>query len=318
MHLKSLRVYVDVINCKSFSRAAVQNGVSQSGVSQIVHQLEENLGVKLIDRSKRPFVLTNEGELFYQGCRKILARYEALEEEVRTLHRDVAGRVSVASIYSIGLNQLNRYVQQFLRLNPKANVRLEYQHPTRVVEYVENDRVDVGMVSYPKSTRNIRATLLQHEPVVLVCSPEHPFASADKLNIRQLHGHEFVGFDDGLKIRRDLDRAFGNENVEPKHVMEFDNIETIKRAVEINAGISLLPEPTVQREIQMGTLKSIEVEDLQLTRPVGMIVRHGNPLGKTALRFIQLLQETWTQNGFAPSENSSVSEPQREAVHDES
>ena len=108
MHLKSLKVFCDVVSRRSFSRAAEENGISQSGASQMVNHLEEHLGVKLIDRTKRPFVLTPEGEAYYDGCRKIVRRYFALEEEVKTLHEEVAGRVSVASIYSIGLSHMPR------------------------------------------------------------------------------------------------------------------------------------------------------------------------------------------------------------------
>ena len=96
MHMKLLKVFCDVVGQRSFSRAADENGISQSGASQMVHQLEDHLGVRLLDRSKRPFVLTPEGEVFHEGCRKLVQRYFALEEEVRTLHAEVSGRVSVA------------------------------------------------------------------------------------------------------------------------------------------------------------------------------------------------------------------------------
>ena len=132
MHVKSLKVFCDVVDCRSFSRAADDNGISQSGASQMVHHLEQHLGVKLIDRSKRPFVLTPEGDVYYRGCRRLVQRFNALEEEVRTLHQEVDGRVTVASIYSVGLSHMNQLIQEFLTKYPKANVRLEYQHPDRV------------------------------------------------------------------------------------------------------------------------------------------------------------------------------------------
>ena len=150
MQLKSLKVFCDVVGWRSFSRAADENGISQSGASQVVNQLERRLGVKLIDRSKRPFVLTPEGETYYEGCRKLVQRYDALEDQVRTLHEEVAGRVRVVSIYSVGLHHMSRYLQEFLSQYPKANVRLEYQHPHRVYEAVEKDQADLGLVSYPR------------------------------------------------------------------------------------------------------------------------------------------------------------------------
>lgn len=315
MQLKALKVYCDVITCRSFSRAATENGVSQSGVSQIVGQLEDHLGAKLIDRSKRPFVVTSEGEVFFQGCKKVLSRFESLEEEIRTMQQDVAGRVSVASIYSIGLHQLNLHVQRFMKANPKANVRLEYQHPSQVVEMVENDRADVGMVSYPKSTRSIKSTLLQNEPMVLVCSPEHPFARWNSLSVQELNGVDFVAFDEGLKIRRELDRALAAVNVEPKHTMEFDNIETMKRAVEIDSGVSLLPEPTVQRELRLKTMIAIRLSDIELTRPIGMLIRQGNPLGKTAELFVEFLKETWQEFADSNDTRSNNSESNGQSAY---
>src|SRR5688572_20026612 len=114
MRLKPLSIFCDVVGWRSFSRAASENGISQSAASQVVNHLEQDLGVRLIDRSKRPFVLTPEGERYYAGCRKLVERYKALEEEVRSMHDEITGRLRVASIYSVGLHLMSRYVQRFL------------------------------------------------------------------------------------------------------------------------------------------------------------------------------------------------------------
>src|SRR4029079_12752524 len=198
MHFKSLKLFCDVVSRRSFSRAAEENGMSQSGASQIVNHLEEHLGVKLIDRSKRPFVLTPEGEVYYEGSRKIVQRYFALEEEVRTLHEEVAGRVSVASIYSVGLSHMNRFVQRFLRDYPKANVHVQYQHPRRVYELVETDQVDLGLVSYPRSSRAIKARVWREEPMVVVCAPNNRLASQPSISVQDLKGVDVIGFDADL------------------------------------------------------------------------------------------------------------------------
>ncbi len=289
MHLKSLKVFCDVVSRRSFSRAADENGISQSGASQVVHQLEERLDVKLIDRSKRPFVLTPEGQMYYDGCRKIVRRYFELEEEIHTLHEEVAGRVVVASIYSVGLHHMGRYLQQFLVAYPKANVRLEYLHPRRVYDAVERDEADLGLVSYPRSSRNLEVTAWRDEPMVLVCPPDHEFAQLDSVTLESLHGHSVVAFESSLNIRREIDRALQERHVEVKVVMEFDNIETVKRAVEIGAGVSILPEPTVLREVEEGSLVKVPLAGQELVRPLGVIHRRGRPLTSTARRFLDLL-----------------------------
>jgi DNA-binding transcriptional LysR family regulator len=291
MHVKALKVFCDIVAYRSFSRAAGENGISQSGASQMVQQLEDRLGVKLIDRSKRPFVLTPEGDVYYDGCRKLVQSYYALEEEVRTFHDEVEGRVGVASIYSVGLSHMSRFIQEFLRRHPKANVRLQYQHPRRVYEMVENDQVDLGLVSYPRSSRNIKATPWREEPMVLVCAPSHPLAGRDTVSLEELNGQNVIGFDRDLEIRHEIDRALVARQVEVHVVMEFDNTETIKRAIEIDAGVSLLPKPTVDREVSAGTLSAVALSGEPLVRPIGIICRRGKELGKTAQRFMQLLQE---------------------------
>jgi DNA-binding transcriptional LysR family regulator len=290
MHLKSLKVFCDVVGRRSFSRAADENGISQSGASQMVNHLEQDLGVKLIDRSKRPFVLTPEGQVYYDGCRRLVQKFSALEEEVRTLHEEVAGRVSVASIYSVGLSHMSRFIQDFMRQHPKANVQLQYQHPDLVYELVHNDSVDLGLVSYARDSRTVRAIPWRDEPMVFVCSPEHPLAQHSTIALQQLDGEAFIGFDGNLRIRAEVDKALSSHGVSVRSAMEFDNTETIKRAIEINAGVSLLPAPTVAREVAANTLVARPLGDIKLVRPLGIICRRGAELGKTARRFKQLLR----------------------------
>ncbi len=289
MHFKALKIFCDVVYRRSFSRAADENGISQSGASQVVHQLECRLGVKLVDRSKRPFMLTPEGEVFYEGCRKLLDRYTALEEEVRTMHEEVAGRVRVASIYSVGLHHMSRYLQQFLSQYPKANVRLEYLHPHRVYEVVESDQADLGLVSYPKPSRSLQAIPWREEPMMLVCAPTNRLAARSRISLEELAGQPIVGFDADLTIRREIDRVLHLHNVEVRVVMEFDNVETMKRAIEIDAGVGLLPQPTVLREVEAGSLVAVPLSTDELVRPLGIIHRRGKDLGVTVRRFIDLL-----------------------------
>lgn len=312
MHVKALKLFCDVVGRRSFSLAARENGMSQSGASQIVHQLEEHLGVKLLDRSKRPFVLTPEGEAYYEGCRKLVQRFYALEEEVRTLHQEVAGRVAVASIYSVGLSHMNQCVREFLSQHPRANVRVEYQHPAQVYELVESDRADLGLVSYPRSTRNIRAIAWRQEPMVVVCSPSHRLASQSSVALTDLHGLDMVGFDPDLEIRHEIDKRLASAEADVHVVMQFDNIETIKRAIEIDAGVALLPAPTVEREVQMGSLVAVPLSGEPLVRPLGIIFRRGSQLGKTARRFMELLLER--SHPAANHDKENVRESQRSSV----
>jgi DNA-binding transcriptional LysR family regulator len=290
MHLRFLKIFCDIVDMGSFSRAAELNGVSQSNASQVVHQLEERMGVKLIDRSKRPFVLTAEGKRFQEGARVIVQRYDDLEKEVRSLHEAAAARLTIASIYSVGLAHMSGCMREFLAAHPKADVRLEYVHPQRVYEVVDQGHADLGLVSYPEESASLATLPWKTETMVLVCYPSHPLAGQRTVRLESLSGESFVAFQAGLKIRDEIDRALNLHKVRVRTALEFDNIETIKRAIEISAGVSLLPEPTITRELETGTLVSIELEGVSLERPLGIIHRRDRKLNETAEQFIKLLQ----------------------------
>jgi DNA-binding transcriptional LysR family regulator len=289
MHFRSLKIFCDVVDRRSFTAAADQNGLSQSAASQLVQQIEEHLGTQLLDRSRRPFVLTPEGKAYYEGCRRIVREYEALESQVKSLHDAIAGRLTVAAIYSVGLAHMRRYVQKFRSMHPNASVRLEYLHPERVYEVVGNGDADLGLVSYPQSSRTIDYVPWRSERIVIVCGPEHRLASRRSAPLATLEGEMLVGFERGLQIREEIDRELVRHKVHVERGPEFDNIETIKQAVEIGAGVALLPEPTVERERAAGSLATVSIEGEGLLRPLGILHRRHGELSAAAKEFIDML-----------------------------
>jgi DNA-binding transcriptional LysR family regulator len=291
MHLETLRLYCDVVRLRSFSRGAEQNLVSQSAASQAVQQLESMLGVVLIDRTKRPFVVTPEGQAFYRACQGLLESWEKAKSEVAAVKERVAGTVRVAAIYSVGLHDVSRHMQRFMSRYPQARVQLECLHPHKVVEAVLSGDADVGIMSYPPSDRALSVVTVRSEPMVFVCHPNHRLARRRLVAPSELNGEDFVAFDPELTIRKAIDRALRQHNVRVTTVMEFDNIETIKQAITIAAGVSILPRHTVQKEVGIRTLAMATLDIPDLVRPVGVIHRRQKPLTATAARFVELLTD---------------------------
>jgi len=289
MQLESLRLYCDVVRLRSFSRAADESAVSQSAASQAIQQLEQYLGARLFDRTKRPFVVTPEGDAFYAACRTLLDGWEKARAEIGAVKARVAGTVRVAAIYSVGLHDLSRHQQRFMSLYPEARVELELVHPHKVVEAVASGEADVGIMSYPPATRGLTVVPLRQEPMAVVCHPSHPLARRRVVMPAQLNGEPFVAFDRELTIRKAIDRALRQHNVRVDIRMEFDNIETIKQAILIRAGISILPRHTVQMETGVRTLAAVTLGIPDLVRPVGIVHRRQKPLTPTASRFVQFL-----------------------------
>ncbi len=290
MHLDSLKVFCDIVRLRSFSRGAEANHVLQATASLTVQRLEKHLGVALVDRSCRPWKLTPEGEVFYRGSREILDRYYALESEVRGKEGAVDTVVRVAAIYSVNLHDMSRCVRRFTELRPHARVELEYLHPSRVCERVLNDEVDLGIISFPEGRRGFTVVPWRDEPMVVACPPAHRLAGARRLTVKQLQGEAFVGFDLDLVIRKKIDAFLRAQGVEVEVGLTFDNIEAVKRAVEVGSGVAILPRPTLEHEVQAGTLAAVPLSPGTFVRPLGMVCRRGRRLSSHTEAFIALLR----------------------------
>jgi LysR family transcriptional regulator, transcriptional activator of the cysJI operon len=271
------------------SKGATHCGVSQSAASQHVQELERRLGVTLFDRSKRPLELTPAGRIYNDFCRDVLRREEELALELGSLKEQVEGAVEVASIYSVGLSEMSHLQDEFAARYPTASLHVEYMRPEKVYEAVLNDAADLGLVSYPEASREVAAIPWRYEQMQVAVSPSHPLAARSEVYPADLNGQTFIGFDEDLSIRREIDRFFRASGVEVNLVMHFDNIQTIKEAVALGSGISILPARTMQAEIAQGRLVAVKLHAPELVRPVGIVHRKRKKFNRATQAFLELL-----------------------------
>ena len=315
MHLEALSIFCDVVRHQSFSRGALANSVSQSAASQAVRQIERRLGAQLIDRSRRPWRLTPEGRIFFQGCQEIVDRYHELEEAVQ--RRDPSGyTVRLASIYSVGLHDLGQYVDRFREAVPGAHVDIEYMHPDEIPTRIQNDRSDVGLLAFAAPGRDLTVVPWRRQTMTLACPPAHPFAlRTTAVAPGELTGAAFVTFDRGLPVRREIDRYLRRHGADVDVVAEFDTIENIKQAVEDGAGIAILPEPTLRRETERRTLVAAPLDrngdEAALVRPLSIVHRRRRRLNPAVREFIRLLRRDSAEPaaGEAPPAGAATGPP---------
>lgn len=293
LDIEILRMYCDLVELRSFSKAAEKHIVSQSAISQQLAKLEAAHKCQFVLRQKRPFDLTPAGQLFYDSCKDMLARYEQFKSELGELQKSITDRINLAAIFSIGMHSLPPYLKKFMSRYPNVNVHVEYCNSSHIRELVLQGAVDIGLVAVPKRDRNLEVYEFESEPLVVVCSPEHPLAREDMVNIKQLPLHKFIAFEKSVPTRELIDHLLAQSNVTVRPIMEFDNIETVKRAVEINSGISILPRTALSQELANGTLKAISFADANFVRPTGIIVRKNKVLNKPARYLLELLQNRW-------------------------
>jgi len=291
MHIETLKIFCDLADLQSFSKAAERHLLSQSAVSQQLAQLELAHKCQLINRKKRPIELTKPGELLYKAAQGMLDRYEQFKSELNSLKSSGGDRINVGAIYSIGMHSLPDYVKKFMVNYPNVNVHIEYFGADRIYELVLAGDIDVGLVAVPKRDKRFEVYDFEDEPLVLVCSPKHPLAAKSRVSIHQLQFERFIGFEENVPTRIWIDSILHRYNVGVRPLMEFDNVETIKRAVEINSGVSILPQTAILQELTSGTMRAIRFSDENFVRPTGIIIRRDKVFGQAGRYFLELLRK---------------------------
>jgi DNA-binding transcriptional LysR family regulator len=282
MQLESLKMFCDVVETGSFSRAAQLNHVTQSAVSQQIRALETRYAQKLLSRSARQVTPTPAGERLFRGCKEILSRFAEVEQEIREQSSEVVGTCTVSAIYSVGLHELQTIMKSLLKTHPKVNMRLNYRRSDQVYDDVILGAAEIGLVAYAQPRAGVDILPFREDKLALVTAPNHPLTAKPKVSLTALSGVPFIAFDREAPTRKAIDRLFRERNLTLNPVMEMDNIETIKQAIAMGLGVGILPQATVQHELNEGVLVARPFTEGTYTRPIGLLVRKGKYLDRAS------------------------------------
>jgi DNA-binding transcriptional LysR family regulator len=289
MQIENFKIFADLVETKSFSKSAKLNGITQSAVSQQARAMERHFKTLLIDRSQKQFQLTREGQRVYDAAKEMLHTYEKLLSELQEMKKVISGTIRISTIYSIGLHELPPFIKKFLHDFPSVNVRVEYRRSNLVYEDILHNAVDFGLVAFPVKQRQIEVLPFRNDHLVVIAHPQHAIAKRTEIEIKDLTNLKFIGFDPDIPTRKAVDQIFREHKLEIEPVMEFDNIETVKRAVEIDHGIAIVPLATVLQEQKQGTLAVLPFKGKEFTRPLAILHRKGRVLTPAMKKFIETL-----------------------------
>jgi DNA-binding transcriptional LysR family regulator len=292
MNIETFKIFQDLVELRSFSKVAEKNCITQSAVSQQLAQLELTHKCQLVSRKKRPIELTREGQVLYKACKEILKRYEHFKDELNTVKAASQDRINTGAIFSIGMHTLPQYVKKFMVKHPKIHIHIEYLSAARIYERVLGGDLDIGLVAVPQRDKRLKVYDFEQEALVLVCSPKHPLAEKTEIDIHNIQFEPFIAFEQGVPTRGWIDSIFERYNIIIEPISEFDNIETVKRAVEINSGVSILPETAIGQEIANGTIRAIPFSNERFIRPTGIIMRKNRIFSKAGQAFIKMLEKS--------------------------
>jgi DNA-binding transcriptional LysR family regulator len=275
---------------QSFTKVAELNHLTQPAVSLSIQNLERELEVKLLERTTRKVLVTEEGRIFHEYARDVLDKLREVRAVLLERQDRMLGTLSLATVHSVGLHELPVYLKEYIRRYPEVAIKIDYRLADAVCHAVLDGEADLGIIAYPEDTRlNLQHVPFFEDELVLICGREHPWAGRETVPLKELDGQSFIAFEAELPTRRAIDHVLREHGVRVEVRMQCDNIEILKKMVEVGLGVSLVPAFSVRDDLQRGTLACIEIEDHKIRRPLGIVHRKGKSLSRPQAAFVDLL-----------------------------
>ncbi len=289
MHINVCKLFCDLIETESFSQTGERHGVSQSAVSQKIRTLEKHLNVPLVERGRHCIGLTREGAVFLDSARKMLSIYQSMQQKIEALQQEVSGSLEIATVLSIGVHELPLYVKRYREDYPDVDLRVEYRRSSQVYADVIDGRTDLGLVAYPQRRKGVVIHSFWRDRLVVICAPSHPLADRYAVTVKDLAKLPMVGFEPDLPSRQALDKAFSRAGVKMNQVLDLDNVDTVKKAVELGSGFAIVPLRTVHHDIEMGRLRGVMFNDRNCWRPLGILGKRNRVMTPVMREFVRIL-----------------------------
>jgi len=296
MQFLNLKVFCDLVETGSFSVAADRNDITQSAVSQQIKSLEQRFGVVFFERGKKNFSITPEGTVFHAAALRMLEIYRNIEADLHAVRNEVGGPLRVATVYSLGLHELPPLLKSYRASFPQVDLTVSYRRNHTVYDEVLSDQADLGVVAYPRPRRGLVVEIVAQDRMVVISAPGHPLASKKSLCIKDLQGQSFISFEPDLPTRKAVDQLLREHQVEVEQTLELDNIETVKRAVEVESGVALVPSNSVAEEVASGQLRALPLQDADMWRPMGTVIRRGRTITPALREFVGALRQLGGQS----------------------
>ncbi len=302
MQVESFRVFRDLVETRSFSRSASLNGITQSAVSQQLRSIEVRLRVPLLERTSKQFALTREGQLLYEASREIIGYYQRFQHQLEEMRNIISGTIRLVAVPSLGLHELPPYIKDFLKAFPQVKIQVDYRRSNEVYESVAEGEADVGFVAFPSPRKGLKVETFKKDTLHIICAAGHPLLKKGPIHLPDLAQSKIVSLAPEMPTRQGLDRILAARGLKFHPMMEFDNVETLKQAVEINAGIAFLPASAISSELAKGSLAILPHQGPEIVRPLGIVSRASRMVSPAVKRFLKALKTPRESSPASPAE----------------
>jgi len=294
MELYPLKVFLTVATERSFSRAGEKLLRTQPAISIAIQRLESDLKEKLIDRSGRELLLTDAGRVVLEYARRFQNLESDLDNALRELKDNYAGRLSIGANESMSLYLL-QHIERYRRVFPKVKVQVRRAQSSKIPSQLLDGELELGVISYDPGDEHIHSEVIFTDRLTLIVSPKHRFADREELSITELDMETFIAHNVISPYREAVLREFQRHRVPLNMDVEMPTLETIRRLVQHNEGVAFLPRMCVEQEISQDLLREIRVKELNVERKIRLVYPARRALSHAAKAFLEVVKRGSTE-----------------------
>ncbi len=271
MEIRQLRAFVAIAESGTFTAGALRVHVTQAAISMQIRQLETEIGAKVFVRAPRHVILTEAGEQLLRRARHILREHDAALDEIAELAGAERGRLRIGSASAMVLTeQLPSILKELRKQHPAAEIAVTSGTSEVLVDQILAGEVDVAFVSLPVDVRGIKTERLSQDQLVAIASPRHKLSKQKTISAYTLAGERLILGERGGNTRRLIDQFFAQAGVTLHVAMELSRQQAIKRMVEEDMGVGIVPLQSVKDEVEKGRLIRWWIEGAQINWELGI------------------------------------------------
>ena len=288
MDVRDLQVFLSVSKHLNYTRAGEEINLSQPSVSVRIRQLESELRVKLFEQLGKKVVLTDAGQLLVPYANRVIAALDDAHHAIDELQGLERGSLRIGASTTPGMYLVPQVVARFKRSHPKIDIHLRIKDTRDVEDGVLSNEFDFGFVGGHLAAAEVSAHAWLTDELLLVVSPDHRLRNKKTVRKQDLAGESFIVRESGSATRATIVTQLQQANFELETVIEMENPESIKKAVQSGLGIAFISKFAIATELRAKTLTAIRVRDLTINRELKIVHRKDKHLSRAALAFIKM------------------------------
>src|SRR5271157_895416 len=290
INLNQLRIFHAVTETRSFTRAAEVVHLTQPGISKHIKQMEEYYGVPLFDRLGKKVALTQAGEILFEATQEIIASITAAEQQIKELTGLHGGKLVLGASFPIGISFLPGVLAAFRKQHPAVELMLDISLGDKIVAKILANKLDLGLVSHEVHDPRLTCSEFLTDELIVITPSNHRWANKHRIKPQDLLEETFILAARGAGIRAVVEDRLREKGVVLKNVLEFGNLEGVKRAVEAGLGVSIQSQSVVRREISAGSLAGVALAGMDVKLMHFYVHRKDKHLSSATKAFMALLQ----------------------------